>query len=379
MHRSSITLISASVFTLGALAAAALAPGAGAAGADAAVDVYPNRTPTADDPNGTLELVNWTAGESYEWNLTTSTNYTIVELRIHDGFNVTRGKQLVPLVGGNHFVEIHSHPSTVDRPATVYNLTGGGDASGAAWTYDLGVEGPATTNLTLHRDVDPPGYKLGEPRNVTHCCFDVKTTTSEVALATLIVEPPPGSDEPLRDFPTPRPAPLQRFPVQGLDPNTTYRYHVEFTDWSGNTARTGNHTVTTAPAPDPPEPEVTPTSPLPNATVEPEGVVVSATWSSPESPVVPGGIRLFVDKVPVEPDSFQVEEDALTYRVPKPLPTRNVSVSVEVPNAAGGTGIARWTFTVEEAQERDRRSPALGPAAAAVVLAGAALVRRRRR
>lgn len=342
----------------------------GAEAADVVVDVHADAAPQeVRDPNGTLELANWTPGESHTWNLTTSTDYTTLELRIHDGFNVTRGKQLVPLVGGDHLVELHGQgPESVDEPATVFNLTAGGDGN-VSWTYRLGVPGPTETNLTLHRDIDPPGYALGAPRNVTDVGFDLRTETTEAALAVLVLDPPEGVDEVVRRFPTPRPASVQRFPVQGLSPDTTYRWSVEFTDWSGNTVRTSPRTVTTAPAPDPPEPVVTPVSPVPNSTVRPTGVVVEARWESPESPVLPGGIHLFVDKVPIPDENVTIADDRLRYLVPKPLPVREVSVAVEVPNLAGGTGIARWSFVVQEPAPPDRVTP-LGPG---VVLAAFAV------
>lgn len=374
MHRPLAHLI-----TLTALVclAAALAPAAGAEAADVTVAVHPNATPEEiQDPNGTLELANWTAGQRYGWNLTTDTNYTTIELRIHEGFNVTRGKQLVPLVGGDHFVELHgSGPASVDRPATVFNLSRGGAGSDVAWTYRLGVPGPAATNLTLHRDVDAPGFKVWSPRNITHIGFDLKTTTSEVAMATLRIQPPEGVDEEPQDYTTPHPAELQRFPAQGLHANRTYTYWVTFRDWSGNEAETPHLTVTTAKAPDPPEPTVTPVKPVPNSTVEPADVLVEARWESPESPVIPGGIRLFVDKVPIPNENITIraDENRLLYVVPEPLPTRNVSVGVEVPNRAGGTGLARWSFHVEEAASATDRASPLGPALAVAGLAVAGL------
>lgn len=371
MDRRSTRLLALATL-LGIALVSGLATGAEAA--DVVVDVHADAAPQeVRDPNGTLELVNWTAGESHTWNLTTSTDYTTIDLRIHGGFNVTQGKQLVPLVGGDHFVELHGQgPGSVDDPATVFNLTAGEDGD-VSWTYRLGVPGPTGTNLTLHRDVDPPGYELGTPRNVTHVGFDLRTETSETALAVLVVEPPEGVDEIVRRFPTPRPAPVQRFPVQGLSSDTTYRWSVEFTDWSGNTVRTSPRTVTTAPAPDPPEPVVTPVSPVPNGTVRPTGVIVEARWESPESPVVPGGIHLFVDKVPIPDENISIEGDRLRYLVPEPLPAREVSVAVEVPNLAGGIGIARWSFVVQEAASTDRTIP-LEPGLALAGLAIAGLL-----
>lgn len=377
MHRP--PFVTLTLAALATVALAAVAPSAGAA--DATVDVHPNATPTeAQDPNGTLELANWTAGTSYTWNLTTTSNYTTVDLRIHDGFNVTRGKQLVPLVNGSHFVELRgSGPGSVDRPATVFNLSQGGAEGDVSWTYHLGIPGPQDGTLTLHRDVEPPGYKLGDPYDVRHYGFTVETETSEVAMATLHIEPPGTSDEEPQSYQTPRPGPTQRFPAQGLEPDTTYTWWVVFEDWSGNTATSPELTVTTAEEPNPPKPKVTPVKPVPNSTVEPRNVVVEGRWESPESPVVPGGIRLFVDKVPIPNDNITILEDRFRYVVPDPLPTRNVSVGAEVPNQAGGTGIARWSFQVQEASSPAGRSTPLGPALALAGLAVAGLAGRRAR
>lgn len=376
MHRS---ITPALALVAAAATLALLAGAAGAAEPDATVDVYPNETPDSSYPNGTLTLHEWVPGQRWEWNLTTPTNYTRVEVRIHDGINVSRGKQLVPLTGGDHFVELHnSTPASVDRPATVFNLTTHEPSSGLAWTYRLGIQGAGETNLTLHRDVDPPGYKLGEPRNISAHGFDLETTTSEVAMARILVVPPPDADEGVQDYATPHPGPLQRFPVIGLSPSTTYTYHLTFWDWSGNTVHTGNHTVTTAEAPDPPKPTVRPTRPKPNSTVLPEDVVVRAEWTSPRSPVLPGSVRVFVDKEPIPPSELDPKDGYVAYQVPEPLPTREVSAAVEVTNKAGGTGVARWTFQVQSPDTSEGQGAPLGPAVAVVALAAAGFVARRR-
>lgn len=388
MHRPSITLSIASLVALAALVTVAVAPGAAAENitVNATVDVHPDRAPEAQDPEDLLTLENWTRNASFEWNLTADANYTVIDIRLHEGFNVTRGRQIVPLIDGRHFVELQGFdgPLTVDRPATVFNLTQGAgpnatDAGNVSWTYRIGIPGPAEANLTLHRDVTPPDYEMEPPRNITHIGFDLVTRTAEVSLATLHIQPPPESDEEPQTYPQPRPSPLQRYPVQGLEPNTTYTYHVTFQDWSLNEATSDAQAVTTAEEPDPPVPEVTPTSPLPNSTVSPEGVTVRAEWSSPESPVVLGGIRLFVDKEPIPADEFDAGDGVVSYTVPKPLPTREVSASVEVPNQAGGEGLARWSFHVEEQETATNRDTPVGPAVALLGLAGAAAALRRPR
>lgn len=380
MQRPSRPVVTLTTLAALAVLVAGLAPGVGAIDVDGevAVDVYPDRAPEASATNASLNLTEWIPGQRWAWNLTTEGNYTLGEVRLHEGLNVSRPKQIVPLLGGDHFVELRGQgPEDVDRPARVLNLTSPSNASSNVTAiYRLGIPGPAETNLTLHRDVDPPGYKLGEPRNVTHVGFDLKTTTSENALAVLRIFPPPGSDEAPQTHPTPRPAPLQRFPVQGLEPDTTYTYHIEYVDWSGNAARTGNHTVTTAPAPDPPEPTITPESPLPNTTVGPTDVTIRASWTSPDSPVIPSSVRVFVDKVPISSSELNIQPDSVAYVVPEPLPAREVSASVEVTNEAGGTGVAQWSFNVEA---QGIQGAPLGASAALAALAGAAALARRAR
>lgn len=334
------------------------------------VDVYPDRVPTTN-ASEKVHLVGHDPGERYNWTVTVTDDYHVVELVVHDGFDVSRGRQMVPLVGGDHFIELHDRNVTaVDRPATVYNLT---ERQGA-WVYRLGLPGPGERNLTLHRDVTPPEVTMGPVRNITHVSFDVKTRTSEPALAELVLEKPDGST---REQPTPRPGIWQRFPVQGLDADTTYRFHVRVWDWSGNDNRTGTATLTTEPEPDPPEPTVRPLTPEPDATVDGAGgVVVSASFEANGSRVVTDGIRLFFDKEPVDRRNLTIRDGRVSYNAPGPLEPRPYSVSLEVPNEAGGVGVARWSFTVEGATTAE--SP-LGAPLALLALAGSGAAIRARR
>lgn len=334
------------------------------------VEVHPDREPTTDHPDH-VALSDHEPGQRYNWTVNVTDDYQVVDLAVHDGFNLTRTRQLVPLVDGGHFVELHQRNVTdVDRPAKVFNLT----TEGGNPTYRLGIPGPGERNLTLHRDETPPTVSMGPVRNVTHFSFDVRTDTSEPAMAELVLAKPDGS---VREQPTPKPGTFQNFPVQGLDADTTYTFHVEVWDWSGNRARTDTAEVTTAPEPNPPEPVVTPVAPEPGATVPATGsVLVEATFEANGSAIQTDGVRLFFDKEGIERGDFTVEDGKVLYRAVGPFQPREYSVAVEVPNEAGGTGIARWSFTVEGAQQAN--SP-LGLEVALVGLVGLALLRARRR
>lgn len=344
---------------------------AGAAAADEGnltIRVQADGNATASDPEGLVENRTSEPGERYRWTLNLTRDDHTARVHVDRNFPIDRGRQLVPQLDGAHFVEVREgQVAEVDRPATVFNLT----AANGTWTYDLGLEGPGEANLTLHRDLTAPELEVVSVGNRSHIGFDVVTNTSENALALLIVN---GPDEDIQRYPTPRPGPWQKFPVQGLNPDKAYRFQVNATDWSGNNATGDYHTVRTTPAPDPPEPDVQPVSPEPNATVSPDDVVVRASWSSPESPVPDDGIRLFFDKERVDPDDFEVADGTLTYHPQGRLAERTYFVSLEIENSAGGEGLARWSFDAQV----PRSTPT--PTAASLLafaLAGLALAARR--
>ncbi len=348
---------------IAALCCLLLVPAAAAAGeTDVGIELGPDGQATVTDGQARVDQTQAVPGEAYAWEVEVADDYDVAEVRIDGAFDVERGEQIVPLLDGKHFVELRTRdPADVDQPAKVYNLTG----ANGTWTYRLGLPGPGTLNLSLHRDVSPPRFQVGEIRNLTHFSFDLKTTTPEPALAELVIQ---GPDRNIT-YPTNAPGVWQRFPAQGLDPDTTYAYHIRFWDWSGNEATSETYELTTRPEPERPEVTVRPISPLPNTTV-PRGanVVVEAEFESPDSPVRADGIRLFFDKEEIENGAFTVDGTTVRYQVPGPLEERTYFVSVEVPNLGGGVGEARWSFTVGEGTQ----SPAPGASALASLIAAVA-------
>lgn len=352
-----------------ALALTTVAAPAQAAEDIARVDVYPDREPTTDDP-ARIQVDGYELGERYDFTVRSTDDYQVVDLVIHEGFNVTRARQLVPLLDGKHFVELTQRNVTdVDRPARVFNLT-----TEDRWRYRLGVPDPGEHDLTLHRDTTSPSVSIGPVRNVTHFRFDVRTETSEPALAEIVLTAPDGS---VREQPTPSPGTFQNFPVQGLEADSTYTFHVEVWDWSGNRAQTETLEVTTEPEPNPPEPIVEPVKPKPDETIEvTDSILVEAAYLPNGSAVVEEGINLFFDKERVDRKNFTVEDGTVRYRAIGTFQPRSYSVAVEVPNEAGGTGVARWSFTVEGASQAN--SP-LGLEIVLASIVGLALLRARRR
>lgn len=323
-------------------------------------------TPTTSDPSDLVTNATHEPPERYAWELDLSDSYHIVHVRIDEGFPIEEGRQLVPLVDDRHFVQTPD-VADVDRAADVFNLTAREDA----WRYDLGLTGPGEAQLTLTRDRAPPAIEIVSVGNHTDVGFDVTTDTSERAEAELFVHDADG--ELLQTYPTP-PGPWQGFPVQGLEANTSYQVHVEARDWSRNTASTETITVTTEEDEDPPKPLVEPVRPMPNATVSGDGVLVEASVIDRGWPIEPDGVTVFFDKERVDPSRVDVGEGTVTFRTEERLESRAYAVGIEVPNTAGGVGIARWSFHVEEA---DRSAP--GPAVAAVLAASAGMALAARR
>lgn len=313
-------------------------PGAGAQ-EEVRVDVYPDGEPEASHP-GVVELLEASPGESYEWSVNVTEDRVVVDLVLHEGFDVDRPKQLVPQVDGEYLGEVRGDVTERESPRPLFNLT----SEGEPWTYGLSLPGPGELNLTLERDVQPPIVSMGPVADVTHYSFDVATTTDEYAFGALVLH-----DADRGEQPTPRLSLEQRFPVIGLDPDTTYTFHVRAWDWSGNEATTDTETVTTRPEPTPPVPELTVLSPEPNGTVTSlDDVVVEVRFESEASPVREGGVSVFFDKAPVPASDVRFEDDRVVFHVEDALDPRSYSVSVEVTNEAGGTAVERWSFTVEE-------------------------------
>lgn len=343
---------------------------AAAEGADVEIEIDADGDVTTDAPPERVVVEDHDPPESYAWQLALDGNYTLANVTIDAAFPADRGRQLVPMADGSHFVEVDD-PASVDRAAAVFNLT----TTEETWRYQLGLPGPGETNLSLTRDLQPPSLEIVDVGNVTEIGFDVTTNTSETALAELFVETPEG--EQLQSYPTNRPGPWQQFPVQGLDANTTYVAAVEAWDWSGNEAERRTVEVTTAEEPDPPDPVVEPVRPAPNATVSSDGVVVEAAYSEEGWPIVEEDVRVFFDKERVDDAELEIGNGAITFTADGPLDARPYSVSVEVPNTAGGLGVARWSFQVEDPSTQAAPGPALAGLAVATV-AGLLLIPRRR-
>lgn len=355
---------------LGAVLLVGAAPAATAGEGDLTIRIDAGGNVTLSDPEGLVENASADPPDRYAWTLNLTRgdtasgieNYTTAEVLIEKGFPVDRAAQMVPLLDGEHFVRAGgSNVSDVDRPAKVYNRT----EEASAYRYGLGLPGPGLAELVLERDIEAPTLTVESVTNVTDIGFDVKTNTSEPANAELSVY---EDSEQIQSYPTPHPGVFQVFPVQGLDANTTYEIEVTAEDWSGNNATAERQQVTTAPAPNPPEPIVTPISPEPDTTISPNEVVVQASFEPNGSTIADDGIRLFFDKERVDRETFQVEGDTLTYRPEGTLGERTYFVAVEVDNQAGGTGVAQWSFDVQVPQSTS------SPLTAGLVVLGLAAV-----
>lgn len=311
--------------------------------------------PTDDAPEGTVLLVK-DDGDAWAWDLTLTEDYTVAEVRA-TGFDLDRAPQLLPEFddSAQHAEVDHLHPhffqevprdvSDVDGAARIVNYTIDGDTV----VLRLGLTGPGEATLSLRRDVTPPTFTVGTPTNITHFSFLVKTTTDEFAFGDVRVRPSAGGDE--VPNPTAVPALEQTYPVQGLDPATTYVAYAVFTDWSGNEARSPPFTVETAPLPVVPSPAIVALVPAPNSTVA-APTRITASIEGP-APIAASGIRLFVDKREIVDGVSLVQGDAAGTRVTvvhtpaAPLAPGRHSASVEVVDSAGGKALARWSFDVE--------------------------------
>lgn len=360
------------------LLVALLAPVAAATdGPGGRIDVHVEVTPTGATVDGaSVRLLNLTPGEDYRFTLNLTKAYTTFEVRA-DGLDLERARQLVPhlyiekgeaeclrVKGTCDFSLFEQFPNDeiwdVDGPARVYFVNGTAEAV----VLRLGIPGPVNATLLLARDVTPPNWTLRPMQDLTTIGFYQESVTDELALADLQVRAR-GATEWVQN-PTPTFHYLQRFPVQGLTANKTFEWRLLFEDWAGNEASTPTFLVTTPPEPVKPIPVVRVVSPLPNATVPAEGVIVKVAWDSPESPVPTDGIRLFFDKKEITEGIGRGENEA-AYVPPTALAPGLHAVSVEVRNEAGGVGVAKWTFTVERAE-----SPLPGAAALLAVACAAA-------
>jgi MYXO-CTERM domain-containing protein len=355
---------------VGALVACLALGGAGAAEeANLSIEIGADGDATTDDVGGIVVAEDHDPPERYAWQLSLDTNYTLANVTVDEGFDVDRPRQLVPLLDGEHFVEVRD-PARVDRPGTVFNLSTEAEGSGS---YQLGLPGSGEANLTLATDRAAPEIAVVSVGNHTDVGFDVTTDTSEAAMAELFVETPQG--ERVQSYPTNRPGLWQTFPVQGLEANTTYEIVVDAWDWSGNEVTSERVEVTTEPEPDPPDPVLEPVRPEPNATVSSTGVVVEASYSEEGWSIDESSVLVFFDKERVDASEVEVGDGSIVYRADGPLEAREYHVSVEADNEVGGTGVARWSFQVDG--DEAARSP--GPLGLAGLALAAGLVARRRR
>lgn len=347
-----------------------------------------------DGPAALLTATGSDKGERYTWELLLAKNYTVGEFRGKGAFDVERARQVVPklFIDGNEtlcgqqrtrgFCEYplfewvpREAVWDVDGPARIYNVTG----SPESFVFRIGLpgagafdqEGALRATLVVERDVTPPSYDLGEIQNLTHKDLYRESTTEELALGDMQVRRV-GSEEWVQN-PTTIYHFLQRFPVQGFDPDTEYESRTVFTDWAGNVNTTPLETFRTLPKPVVPTPVITPLSPAPNATLSRlDVVIVQARIESPESPVLEGGVRLFYDLKEIN-GNFTVENGVLSF-TPPTMTDGLHTVSVEVTNEVGGMAMKRWTFTVGESTQQS--TPGVPLALLLVVLAGVALRRR---
>lgn len=353
--RAAVLALVAVALALAPALGEALAQGEG--GIDVSIDVPAAGAPTVEGEGVTAS--EFTEGERYAFTLNLTANYTTFEVTAGPGLDLERPRQLVPALviaadeawckpakGVCDYTLFEAFPNEriwdVDGPARVFFV----DGTASSLRLRLGVPGPVNATLHLQRDVTPPTFTLRPFANVTPIGFYQETVTNELALADLQVRAE-GETEWIPN-PTTVYHFLQRFPVQGLDADTTHEYRILFWDWAGNEASTPTLTMRTAPEPIRPIPIVTPDAPSPNATVPAEGVLVRATFTSPDSPVAPEGIRLFFDLEEVSA-RVGVGDGAVAY-TPGPLEPGLHTVSVEITNEAGGKGTTRWTFEVKGAR-----------------------------
>ncbi len=353
-------------FVVTAAALLALAGLASAGQADASIRVGPDGDPASDE--AWVELVDHEPGTAYAWRLDVPQETVLVDVEIEDTSRVDRARQWVPQVDGSHFVE-EDELAREDATPPAFNLSTRDDA----FLYTLAVPGPGEANLTLERDTSPPNVTLDPVRNVTHYGFTVTTHTGDPARGEIVLEDEDG--EVVRTHTTPSPGVFQRFPVIGLDAETTYAFHVRVWDWSDNEATTETQQATTLEEPNPPGPTIEEVSPPPGATVNAsEEIVVEVAYSASGSPVNPSGINLFFDKEPVHASQMEIHPDRLRYTVPAPHEPRTVSISVEVPTQAGGTSTERWSIHVEE--DDPAQAPLPGALVAGAIVLGALALRR---
>ncbi|MBI4393843.1 MAG: hypothetical protein HY556_08635 [Euryarchaeota archaeon] len=288
-----------------------------------------------------------------------------------EGFwNVTHPRQPLPKIDGTYFAEWHGDPTDGAREDENFtNVTGTVDRQVFLFSFAPNTVTSART-LLFEKDTTPPGYTLGEITNITHYSFLIVTNTTEPALADLLIRPMAGGEYVIN--PTPFPARRQNFPVQGLQPATTYDFTIEFWDFSMNHVKSEVLTMTTARKPTPPPPILLSLFPEDNASLPKSPDAIRARVVSPNVPLVHGDVRLILDLKEYTPNST-FDGANFTYVPDKALAAGLHKASLDVTDSAGGFLRVIWRFTVEP-----QRVPGFEVALLASALACAATVLRRR-
>lgn len=360
-------------------------------GDDFEITLFPGSPPVFASGNATATLVREIPGEVVEWNVSTTKPTLVGTIEAGTYFEVSRAKQARPEVANLALAQERANSTQVFDPWFFFTEVSPervSDAGGRAHLANLTLAPerltlrlgfPVTTgNVTLRlvRDATPPTFIVREPERVAHNSFYVETETNEYAYADLVIRKASGG-EGVRN-PTSAIALMQRFPIQGLDPETAYVFDVTFTDWSGNLARSPEFRVTTTVAPIAPKPEIVRVFPLPNTTIVETRPMIVVDYVAGDYPVTTAS--LFLDKRPVDPTRVAIEVmegaggvGAATYALSEALSPGRHTVLVELSNAEGGMASRQWTFDIAG-------SPTPAPAllvALAAVGGIAALCRRR--
>lgn len=371
MTRHSIPTLALSGFAIFLLIApSALAQPTGSI--DLVVELRGDAPPTYST-SGILSDHVRTPGERDAWNVTTVKPYTVLEFRVNGTYEVERAMQIVPtlhvpgIAYPFFYVVQREAVWDVDSPDRISNST----TKDGTHVIRLGIPGPANGTLTLERDVTPPNFTLGAIQNVTHFGFYQESKTDEPALGDLQIRKVGATD--WNRNPTTELNYRQRFPVQGLSPNTTYEARLIVTDWAGNSITGSTYAVHSAPAPIIPMPRIVPLTPQPNSTAPSGDVVLSARVELDGLRLANSGLRIYLDKHAITED-LVFENGTLSYHPSTPLASGTHSVLMEATNAQGGLGRAQWTFTI--AGERSVSAASLLGLFAIVGLATALLRRR---
>jgi hypothetical protein len=345
-----------------ALAVLALAAVPVAAAADFTVTLTPGAPPSFEGAGVSATLAEEVPGERVAWNLTGSGQMS-GRVVSRGYFDVERPRQVAPDVDP-HFDLTEAPPDELANATDGVRLLNysreGGDL---VLTMTFPLEGVGYLRLT--RDVAPPNFTLGPVRNLTHQGFYVETTTDEYAWSDLVLQPAAGG-EAVRN-PIGTRTLLQRFPIQGLRPDTPYVWWVNFTDWSANAVQSPQQSLRTLPRPVLPAPTITAQEPTANATLAAPVRLVAVNFTGP-APANLDSVAVFVDKTP-QLGNVRLLPGRVEATLTTPLGPGDHTASVELTSDEGGLAVARWAFKVGGARAALPDLPwiALSLAAAAIV------------